>query len=105
MKYQQAKMQTGEVLVEFYASWCPHCRRMEPVVEELKELLNGHVPFYQYDIDEYPEDADVAGVATVPTFILYRNGREVWRESGEIPGDKIMAAIERMLPKVLEVKV
>lgn len=97
MTYEQAKMQTGVVLIEFYASWCPHCRRMMPVIEEVKELLNGQVPVYQYDIDEYPDEADEAGATSVPTFIIYRNGTEVWRDKGELPGDEIMAAIDRAL--------
>ena len=97
MNYEQARMQTGVVLIEFYATWCPHCRRMMPVVDELRELLNGQVPIFQFDIDEHPAEADEAGATSVPTFIIYKNGREVWRDKGEMPGDEIMQAIEQAL--------
>lgn len=97
MTYEQARMTTGVVLIEFYASWCPHCQRMMPIVAELKQLLNGQVPVYQYDIDQYPADADAAGASSVPTFIIYRNGREVWRDTGEMSGDELMYAIEQAL--------
>lgn len=97
MDYEQAKMTTGVVLIEFFASWCPHCHRMMPVVAELKELLGSQVPVYQYDIDEYPDAAEEAGADVVPTFIIFKNGKEVWRKSGEMPGDEIMTAIESAL--------
>ena len=97
ISFEQARMTTGVVLIEFYASWCPHCRRMMPIVAEVKELLGEQVPVYQYDIDEYPRDAEEAGATSVPTFIIYRNGMEMWRTSGEISGDELMARVEDAL--------
>lgn len=82
------------MLVEFYASWCPHCKRMAPVVEQVKELVEGQASVYQYDIDENSADADEAEVESVPTFLLYVNGQEVWRYSGEIDGNTLVARIE-----------
>lgn len=93
MNYSEAKNQPGVNLIEFYASWCPHCKRMMPVVEEIKELVGNAVGVFQYDIDDYPADAEDAGADTVPTFILYRDGAELWRQVGEMPGDEIMAVI------------
>lgn len=97
MTYEQAKMTTGVVLIEFYASWCPHCQRMMPVVDEVKEQLVGQVPVYQYDIDKNEEAAKEAGAESIPTFIIYRNGKEQWRHVGEIPGDRLLKAVEQFL--------
>ncbi len=94
MTYEQAKNHTGITLVEFYASWCPHCQRMEPVVEEIKELTGGKIPVCQYDIDEHPREAENAGADTIPTFIIYRDGREVWRHVGEVASDELLAALQ-----------
>ncbi len=94
MTYEEAISRPGVTLIEFYASWCPHCKRMMPIVEELKELVGGSVAVCQYDIDEYPREADHAGAQSVPTFIIYRNGREVWRHVGELAGDELLAAIQ-----------
>lgn len=94
MTYDQAKSRPGVNLVEFFASWCPHCRRMMPVVEDVKELVGGSVGVYQFDIDEHPHEAEEAGADTVPTFIIYRDGREVWRRVGEMPGDDLIAALQ-----------
>lgn len=94
MTYEEAISRPGVTLIEFYASWCPHCKRMMPIVEELKELVGGSVAVCQYDIDDSPREADHAGAQSVPTFIIYRDGREVWRHVGELAGDELLAAIQ-----------
>lgn len=94
MNYTQAIKSAPVVLVEFYASWCPHCHRMMPVVEQVKELVEGQASVYQYDIDENNADAERAGVESIPTFILFVDGREVWRHSGEIDGNVLVSRIE-----------
>ncbi|MDE6309523.1 MAG: thioredoxin family protein [Muribaculaceae bacterium] len=95
MNYDEAIKSTPTVLVEFYASWCPHCQRMMPIVEQIKELLNGQVDVYQLDIDENKELADTENVESIPTFIVYKNGKEVWRQSGEMEADVLLAHIQR----------
>ena len=97
MDYKEIINSSEVVLVEFFASWCPHCQRMMPVVEQIKELLSGNVNVYQFDIDEYPQLASANGADSVPTFIIYRNGKEEWRESGEIEGQVLLSRIESYL--------
>lgn len=94
MKYNDVINSSEVVLVEFFASWCPHCQRMMPIVAQIKELLAGTVDVYQFDIDEYAQLASENGAESVPTFIVYRNGQEVWRESGEIEGQVLLSKIE-----------
>ena len=89
--------QAPVVFVEFYATWCPHCQRMAPVIEEIKELVEGRVPVYQFDVDKYPDLANEANVEGTPSFILYRNGRVFWAYAGEIDGNTIMSKIESAL--------
>ena len=93
MTYEQAVKTTGTVLIEFYASWCPHCQRMMPVIKQVEDMLSGQVPVYKYDIDIYEADSDAAGVQVVPTFIVYRNTREMWRHSGEITSRELLDAV------------
>ena len=84
------------VLVEFYADWCPHCQKMMPVMDEIRELLDApRVSLHQLNIDENEKIADQAGVTGVPYFLLYRNGECVWRDSGEIDGNVIMEQVSR----------
>lgn len=94
MTYDEVIKQTPVVLVEFYATWCPHCRKMMPVVEQVKELLDGSAAMVQLDIDDNKNLAHEAEVDVIPTFIIYRGGKEQWRHSGEIDGNALLAKIQ-----------
>lgn len=94
MTYEEATTRHGVTLVEFYANWCPHCRYMKPIVEEVRELAAGTAAIAQFDIDEHPREAEHAGAESVPTFIVYRDGLEIWRHVGEISRDKLLAALQ-----------
>lgn len=103
MDYQDFINKTETMLVEFYASWCPHCQRMMSVVAEVKELLGGMAGVYQFDIDKNQQAAQEAGVESVPTFIIYRNGKELWRHTGEIDGQVLLETVQRcMAPRTDE---
>lgn len=93
MTYDQMTQSFENVLVEFYATWCPHCRDMAPIVDQIGEMLEGKVKIIQLDIDTNGEAADAEKVTGTPTFILYKNGRQVWRESGEMPGEILLNKI------------
>ena len=97
MNYNEIINSSEVVLVEFFASWCPHCQRMMPIVAQIKELLQGQVDIYQFDIDEYADLAQANGADSVPTFIIYKNGKEQWRESGEMEGQILLSKIESYL--------
>lgn len=100
MNYAQAIKSAPVVLVEFYASWCPHCQRMMPVVAQVKELVEGQASVFQYDIDKNTDDANRAGVESIPTFILFVDGRETWRYSGEIDGNTLVGRVESAVERV-----
>lgn len=97
MTYNDVINSSEVVLVEFFASWCPHCQRMMPVVAQIKELLQGQVDVYQFDIDQNAELAQQEGAESVPTFIVYKNGREQWRQSGEMDGQILLSKIESFM--------
>ena len=94
MTYSELISQPGTLLVEFYATWCPHCRKMMPVVEQFLDLLGGRAKVYQLDIDQNDEAANEAKAESVPTFIVYKDGKEMWRHSGEIDGEILLSKVE-----------
>lgn len=94
MTYSEVIKSAPVVMVEFFATWCPHCQKMMPVVAQIKELLGDATPVVQLDIDQNQALAQEAGVSGVPTFIIYKNGEEVWRHSGEIDGNDLLAKIQ-----------
>ena len=94
MDYTQEINSAPVVLVEFYASWCPHCQRMMPIVEDIKTLLADNLKVVQLDLDENQEEADQAGVKSIPTFLLYDDGKEVMRETGEMSAEMLLKKIQ-----------
>lgn len=65
---------SGKVLVEFFATWCPHCQRMMSVIGLVADRLEGKVPVYQADIDKCSQLAQKYAPNGVPTFLLFEDG-------------------------------
>lgn len=82
------------VMAEFYATWCQHCKRMQPVVEEFKKLMQGTVEVVPIDIDQESVLADFYMIENTPTFILLRKGEQLWRQSGELSLERLQKAID-----------
>lgn len=97
MDYNSIINSNNVVLVEFFATWCPHCKRMIPVMEEVKKLLGNRVPVYTIDIDENEKEAEDNKIETIPTFIVYHNGNQMWRHSGEIDKQDLIGHVESLL--------
>ncbi len=81
-EYQEMIQSAEMVLMNFGASWCPPCRKMEPVLAELK-TENPNVGILNIDAGKEQELMKAYSVKQIPTYILYKNGEEVWRTSGE----------------------
>ncbi|MDE6230242.1 MAG: thioredoxin family protein [Muribaculaceae bacterium] len=94
MNYTQEITSAPIVLVEFYATWCPHCRKMMPIVEDIKTLLADNLKVVQYDIDKNEELANEQSIQSLPTFLLYVDGKEVMRETGEMPAEVLLQKIQ-----------
>lgn len=94
MTYSDAINEAPVVLVEFFATWCPHCQKMMPIVAQVRELLGPATPVIQLDIDQNSATAKENRVDGVPTFIIYKNGQEEWRHSGEIDGNDLLAKVQ-----------
>ena len=96
MNYNELIRSSRVVLVEFYAPWCSHCKKMMPVVERVKDSAAADVKVERFDVDRYADLAEQNAISSYPTFIIYRNGTEMWRQSGEMSEMELLAAIESM---------
>lgn len=70
------------VLVDFWAPWCEPCRKAEPVLEELSETYKGKVGIAKINVDENKNTASKYGVMSIPTTILFKEGKELGRQVG-----------------------
>jgi thioredoxin 1 len=83
------------VLVDFYATWCGPCKMQTPVLEELsKELTVGKV--LKIDIDKNQAAAQAYKIQAVPTLIIFKHGKEVWRKSGVVPKHELRQIMEKL---------
>lgn len=85
------------VFVIFYATWCPHCRRMLPIIDKLEN--HNELILLRYDIDEEQNKRliDYYQVQAVPLMMIYRSGEQLWRQSGEIGEEELRQTIHRLL--------
>jgi thioredoxin 1 len=83
------------VLVDFHAEWCGPCKAMSPVVKEVAQAVQGKARVIKVDIDQSSAAAQAYQVQAVPTFIVFRQGKIVWRHSGMIDKNSLLKAVEQ----------
>jgi thioredoxin 1 len=83
----------GPVLVDLWAEWCPPCRKMGPVIDELARMSDGQVTVGKLNVDQHPEVAERYGVRSIPTFLVFRGGSVVDRRVGAMPLEELQALL------------
>lgn len=86
----------GEVLVDFFATWCGPCRMLGPVLEEVSNDRIG-VKIVKIDVDECPNLARSFGIMSVPTLLLFKDGKEISKTNGFMPKEELVAWINRSI--------
>jgi thioredoxin 1 len=82
----------GPVLVDFFAEWCGPCKTMARVIEEVS-AEKPDAKIYKIDVDESGEIAESYGVASIPTFILFKNGEVAEKRVGTMPKGEVLKLI------------
>src|SRR5580692_1127335 len=91
----QKAIEKGLSLVDFYADWCGPCRMMTPVLEKVAKDVKGKAVIGKLDIDKAQKIASDFQVTSIPTLILYRNGKEVGRLVGLRDANAVKDFIEK----------
>ncbi len=84
--------------VDFYADWCGPCKAVAPVVERAAKHYDGRIAFGKLNIDYSPAAAARFGVRSIPTMILFRDGKQTSRLQGYIPDAKLRTHLDRYAP-------
>lgn len=82
------------VLVDFFAEWCGPCKMMTPILKEVKDVLGDTISVIKIDVDKNQELATQLQVRGVPTMILYKNGKQLWRQSGVVQKNDLISLIK-----------
>lgn len=85
------------VLVDFYADWCGPCKMLAPILKDLKGDLGEAIKIIKIDVDKNQELAANYKVRGVPTMILFKNGVQVWRQSGVLQKQDLLQVIQPFL--------
>lgn len=81
----------GTVLVDFFATWCGPCQMLSPVIEELDKQVN--IKVLKIDVDEVSDLAREFRVMSIPTLIVFKNGKMTKKELGYMPIERLKALI------------
>lgn len=92
-KFSEIINQNKPVLVDFFAEWCGPCKMMSPILKDVKLDLGDKVSIIKIDVDKNQSLAAQYQVRGVPTFLLFKNGKQVWRQSGMIQKDELITVI------------
>lgn len=85
------------VLVDFWATWCGPCRMVEPIVDELSKEYQDKVDFGKINVDEAPMLASQYGVMSIPTLIVFKNGKPEQQVIGFKPKNELKAMLDKAL--------
>ena len=89
MERLKEELSRGDVLVDFFATWCGPCRMLAPVLEELDAKEDFNVQIVKIDVDDAPELAMAFQVETIPTLFFFSEGKAVRRYSGYLREDQL----------------
>ncbi|GGH44095.1 thioredoxin [Mangrovimonas yunxiaonensis] len=86
--------QDRPVLVDFYAEWCGPCKTMAPILKQVKEALGELVAVIKIDVDKNQNLAAKYQVRGVPTLMVYKNGQQLWRQSGVVQASELITLLK-----------
>lgn len=93
-EYQSLIPNDKIVLVDVGAVWCPPCKKMNPVIDSLSKVKNLQFHIIKIDGGDQTEISKQLGIESFPTFIIYKNGKEVWKKSGIVSAEEFVKQLQ-----------
>lgn len=93
----QATVATGVTLVDFWAPWCGPCKMIAPILEEIAGELGDKAQIVKINVDDNPQVAGQYGIMSIPTLLLFKDGKKVDQKVGALPKPALKSFIEAAL--------
>ena len=77
------------VIVDFHALWCSPCKMQSPILKEVANELGDRIKVIKIDVDQNSEIASRYNIQSVPTLIVFKNGKQIWRQSGVVSKNQL----------------
>lgn len=95
MTFNELIQSKKPVLVDFFAEWCGPCKMMAPILKQVKEEIGDAASIVKVDVDKNPHAAGAYQVQGVPTLILFKEGKVLWRQSGVVQKNGLVGVIKK----------
>jgi thioredoxin 1 len=94
VKFSELINQDKAVLIDFFAEWCGPCKMMSPILKDVKDTLGDSLTIIKIDVDKNQVLASKYQVRGVPTLMLFKAGKQLWRQSGLLQKNEIIKTVE-----------
>lgn len=96
-KFEELINDEKPLLVDFFATWCGPCRMVAPELDKLKKMMGDDIRIIKIDVDINPQVAAHYNVQGVPTLMLFRKGKQLWRQSGAMNAQQLHSVLQSKL--------
>jgi thioredoxin 1 len=94
-KFESIINESRPVIVDFHALWCSPCKVQSPILREVATELGDKIRIIKIDVDQNTEIAGRYSIQSVPTLIIFKNGKLVWRQSGVVSKSQLKSVLEQ----------
>ncbi|MCF8278072.1 MAG: thioredoxin [Flavobacteriales bacterium] len=83
------------VLIDFHATWCGPCKMMGPILQDVSKKIGGRATILKVDVDKNPKVAAKYQIQGVPTLMIFKKGKMLWRQSGVVAAPQLISLLEK----------